>query len=71
MTLPRAIARFLSKADQPQLPDKPAKASKLSVSSKIRRPVWRKNDSEQPGDFYTIRTVKGKRQVIKKRTVGW
>lgn len=35
------------------------------------RPVWRKNDLEEAGDFYTIRVVKGRRQVIKRRSAHW
>lgn len=35
------------------------------------RPVWRKNGSEEAGNFYTIRVVNGQRQVIKRRSAHW
>lgn len=36
-----------------------------------RWPVWRKNGVEEAGHFYTIRVVKGQRQVVKRRSAEW
>ncbi len=68
-TLQRAIAQYLE--TNTRQPDKPANTARYHVGGHAWRPVWRKNDLEEAGDFYTIRVVKGQRQVIKRRSAEW
>lgn len=68
-TLQRAIAQYLE--TNTRQPDKPANTARYHMGGHAWRPVWRKNDLEEAGDFYTIRVVKGQRQVIKRRSAEW
>ena len=68
-TLQRAIAQYLE--TNSRQPDKAANTARYHMGSHAWRPVWRKNDLEEAGDFYTIRVVKGQRQVIKRRSAEW
>ena len=69
MTLQQAIAQSLecSKGQA----DQAVTVSRHHAGGASWRPVWRKNDFEEAGDFYTIRVVKGRRQVIKRRSAQW
>ncbi|DBA97292.1 TPA: Low molecular weight phosphotyrosine protein phosphatase, variant 3 [Trebouxia sp. C0004] len=68
-TLQRAIVQYLE--SNTRQPDKPPNAARYHMGGHAWRPVWRKNDLEEAGDFYTIRVVKGQRQVIKRRSAEW
>ncbi len=68
-TLQRAIAQHLD--SNSRQPNKVANTARYHMGGHAWRPVWRKNDLEEAGDFYTIRVVKGQRQVIKRRSAEW
>lgn len=68
-TLQKAIAQSVESNGKQA--DRPSTASRYPTGGTSWRPVWRKNDLEEAGDFYTIRMVKGRRQVIKRRSAHW
>ena len=64
-----AIAESLQATER--VTDKALPLARNHAGSANRWPVWRKNNVEEAGDFYTIRVVKGQRQVVKRRSAEW
>ena len=69
ITIQVAIAESLQSSVQVE--DKVAPLARNHAGSGNRWPVWRKNGAEEAGHFYTIRVVKGQRQVVKRRSAEW
>ena len=68
-TLQQAIAESLQSSARHKA--EAFSKSRSQTGGVNRWPVWRKNDLEEAGDFYTIRVVKGQRQVVKRRSAQW
>ena len=69
VTLQLAIAELLQSSLA--MEDKTSAVARGQAGSVNRWPVWRKNGMEEAGHFYTIRVVKGRRQVVKRRSAEW
>lgn len=69
ITLQAAIAESLQATEADT--DKASPLARSHAGSGNRWPVWRKNGVEEAGHFYTIRVVKGLRQVVKRRSAEW
>lgn len=69
MSLQQAIAESLQSSARDK--EEAFSKSRSQTGGVNRWPVWRKNDLEEAGDFYTIRVVKGQRQVVKRRSAQW
>lgn len=69
VTLQAAIAESLQSTER--VTSKASPLARNHAGSGNRWPVWRKNGVEEAGHFYTIRVVKGQRQVVKRRSAEW
>lgn len=67
-SLQQAIAQSVQSSDAPS---RGGMNGRYLMGGSAWRPVWRKNGSEEAGNFYTIRVVNGQRQVIKQRSAHW